>query len=170
MQRRKATDAMLTPRLTQEKRLCCGSLLRHHITPHCPPLDCRDIWHPTARTANASGLVMRSSSSCGIANGLGRRSINAPVRKFKGGHSKLPSQAHVAWTCTSRWDRVEITDILRGKGWESGGTRFLLPERGLGRNCIPFVVSRRLVTTYALAHSPIRNPLRSRIATCLQCL
>ena len=65
------------------------------------------------------------------------------------GHSKLPLQVCMAWTHASGWDRVEIIHIPRGKGWESGGTRFLLPERGLGRSRIPFVVSRRLGITYA---------------------
>jgi hypothetical protein len=70
------------------------------------------------------------------------------------GYSKLPLPVCMAWTHASGWDRVEIIDIPRGKGWEGSGTRFPLPSGELGRNRIPFVVSRRLVTAYAHDLSP----------------
>src|SRR6267143_1996784 len=87
-------------------------------------------------------------------------------------HSKPPLQVRAVWTRAAGWDRVETTDVPQRegleKGWESGEHALPPSFGGLGRGCRQFVVSRRLVTTYASASSPIRHALSGRTVACLQ--
>src|SRR5262249_8336693 len=119
------------------------------------------------------GFPQRSSptlrvrkSAQGTAWGSGRQYPLEPTEAWAG-------RCYRAWTRASEWDRVEITNVPQG-GRPRGGLgkwrgRASLPlQGGLGRNYIQFIISRRLVTTYAPDSSPIHHPLRGRAVACLQ--